>query len=95
MPQVKLVSLGLIYGPINPLAYMLTSLGLGCGWICTRIGIARWYRRPMNVDQEMLMTLRTFMGLVMLLSLVVKVPKSAQRPPAPVHGRGVAPSSVP
>ena len=69
---VKLVSLGLIYGPINPLAYVFVAIGLAAGWVCTRIGVARWYARPTSVDQEMLMTLRTFLGLVMLLALVVK-----------------------
>ena len=39
---VKLTSLGLIYGCLNPLAYLLTSLALGVSFFCTRIGIATW-----------------------------------------------------
>ena len=70
---VKIVSLGLIYGPFFPLCFIVTSIALGVSYLCTRFGIARWYSKPPTVDQGMMMTMRTFLGQVLLLSIVINV----------------------
>ena len=42
----KSVSLGLVYGPIWPPAYLLTSIGLALSWICTRFRAAALVQMP-------------------------------------------------
>eukprot|EP00966_Prymnesium_polylepis_P291343 6729506-Prymnesium_polylepis.1 len=56
---VKKVALGLIYGPVFPPAYLVTSLSLFNSYLCTRAGIRYWYKRPATVDFEMMMSMRT------------------------------------
>jgi len=70
---VKKVALGLIYGPLFPPAYLITSLALFNSYVCTRAGMRYWYRRPAGVDYEMMMTMRRTFGLVLLLATLVQI----------------------
>ena len=68
----KSVSLGLVYGPIWPPAYLLTSIGLALSWICTRFGLRHWYRCPANVQGGMMLRMRWRLGNVLGLAVVVQ-----------------------
>ena len=39
---IKSAAFGVVYGPIYPPAYLLTTLGLLLSWVCTRFGIRHW-----------------------------------------------------
>lgn len=67
---LKSVALGLVYGPIWPPAYLLTSIGMFIAWICTRTGLRHWFERPANVQGDMMMAMRWRLGQVLLLSIV-------------------------
>lgn len=69
--RLRQVALALIYGPIFPLSYLITSLALFHSYLCTRAGIRYWYRRPAGVDHSMMMGMRSIIGLLLLLSSVV------------------------
>ena len=69
---LKSVALGLVYGPIWPFAYLLTSIGLALAWICTRFGLRHWYRHPSNVKGDMMMQMRLRVGNVLGLSVMVQ-----------------------
>ena len=69
---VKTVALGLIFGPLYPIAYLLTAVGLLLCWFCTRVGMRYWFKKPPNVDQEMMMELRLRLGNVMGIGTAVQ-----------------------
>ena len=69
---LKSVALGLVYGPIWPFAYLLTSIGLVLAWLCTRFGLRHWYRHPSNVKGDMMMQMRLRVGNVLGLSVMVQ-----------------------
>ena len=69
---VKSVALGLVFGPLYPIAYLLTAVGLLLCWFCTRVGMRYWFRKPPNVDQEMMMELRLRLGNVMGIATAVQ-----------------------
>jgi hypothetical protein len=66
-------SMGLLLGPLFPIAYLLTALGLALKWICTRFALRHWHSNSCpSVDQEMMLTFRWRLGQVLGLSLVVQ-----------------------
>ena len=69
---IKSVALGLVYGPIWPMAYLYTSLGLVLSWWCTRIGLREWYKFPANVQADMMMLMRWRLGNVLGLAIMVQ-----------------------
>ena len=76
---LKTTALGLVYGPIWPMAYMLTAIGFAFSWIMTRMGMRHWFAKPADVNQDMLMVFRRRLGNVMGLSVVLQVSKSVGR----------------
>jgi len=73
-----LFALGLIYGPLYPLAYLLTAVGLGLKWLCTRFGMRHWYGIPPTVDQEMMLSFRWRLGNIFGIALIVQCLAVAQ-----------------
>lgn len=73
-----LFALGLIYGPLYPLAYLLTAVGLALKWLCTRFGMRHWYGIPPTVDQEMMLSFRWRLGNVFGIALIVQCLAVAQ-----------------
>jgi hypothetical protein len=67
-----MMSLGLIYGPLYPLAYLITAVGLILKWLCTRFAMHTWYGFPVNIDQEMMMALRWRLGNVAGIACLVQ-----------------------
>ena len=66
-------SMGLVLGPLFPIAYLLTALGLALKWICTRFALRHWQSNSCpTVDQEMMLTFRWRLGQVLGLSFVVQ-----------------------
>lgn len=70
---IKTVGLGIIYGPLYPPSYAITSVALIFSYFCTRYGIVHWYRRPPSVDQDMMLEMRRILAFVVLLSTIVQV----------------------
>ena len=70
---LKTTALGLVYGPIYPLCYLLTAFGLCLSYFMTRCGMRHWYSRPANVNQNMLMKFRRRLGGVVGLSVTVQI----------------------
>ena len=75
---LKSVALGLVYGPLWPPAYLLTSVGLALSWICTRFGLRHWYRSPANVDADMMMHFRYRLALVLAFAIAMQTRPSCQ-----------------
>lgn len=69
--SLKTTALGLVYGPIYPLAYLITAVGLALTYLCTRVGMRYWYQRPGAVNQNMMMEMRRRLGNVLGLSVAV------------------------
>ena len=70
---LKTTALGLIYGPVYPLAYAITAGALVLSWICTRFALCHWYARPPGVDASMMMKLLGRLSFAVAVSLVVQV----------------------
>ena len=70
---IKSVSLGLIYGPLWPCAYLLTAIGLALSYFCTRAGLRHWYRMPANVQGDMMLIMRWRLGNVAALAVLCQI----------------------
>lgn len=70
--SLVMFSLGLVYGPIYPLGYLLASIGLLIKFIGTRFGLRHWYAKPPSVDQEMTLSMRWRLGQMLGLGLVIQ-----------------------
>ena len=65
-------ALGIVYGPIYPISYLVTTITLVIKWWCLRYGLRHWYSNPPTVDQEMMMTLRWRLGQVIGIALIIQ-----------------------
>lgn len=77
-----LFSLGCIYGPLYPIAYLVTAIGLFFKYFATRFGLRHWFGTPPTVDQEMMMVLRWRLGMISGISLIVQCAALANALPA-------------
>ena len=60
----------MIYGPLYPIVYLLVAVALLFSYCCTKTGLVYWYMRPPNVDQRMMASLRTNLGLIVVLMII-------------------------
>ena len=68
---LKTLSLCLIYAPLWPMAYLVTSLLCAFAMLCYRVAISAWYRQPPPLSD--LLTRRMEAGLAALLLLHVVI----------------------
>lgn len=64
---MKTTALGLAYGPIYPAAYLWTAGAYLFCYLCTRLSITHWYRKPPAVDESLMASFCS--GLTSLLGL--------------------------
>ena len=67
-----MMTLGLVYGPLYPIAYLLTAFGLVLKWLCTRFAMRHWYAHPANIDQEIMMSFRWRLGNLFGVGVIVQ-----------------------
>ena len=67
-----MMALGILYGPLSPPMYFITSFGLFYKWICTRCAMRLWWAFPASINQEMMMSMRFRIGNVLGISLIVE-----------------------
>jgi len=75
---LKTTALGLVYGPIYPMAYVLTAIGLSFSWLMTRCGMHYWYAMPADVHQDMMMVFRYRLGHIIGLSVMLQAWATAE-----------------
>lgn len=66
------MSLALVFGPIYPIAYIITAMGLVFKYFCARIAMKTWMGFPANIDQEMMMALRLRLGQMTGFGVIVQ-----------------------
>ena len=69
---IKTTALGLAYGPIYPVMYLWTSVAYLFTYVCTRLSISHWYRRPPSVDESMVVSFCSGMTAILALNLLVQ-----------------------
>ena len=69
--SLKTVGLCLVYAPLWPWAYPLTTIALLFNYGCTKVGVAYWYKKPPMVSEELMTKFRSRLGLLMLLHTLV------------------------
>jgi len=67
---LKTVALGMIYGPLYPVMFLLVAVALVYAYFCTKVGLSQWYMRPPKVNQDMMASLRTNLGLMVALMII-------------------------
>ena len=66
----KTLVLGLVYAPIYPPAFVLTSLALFSSFYSTKAGIAFWYMRPASVDGKLMKRMRNACQWLLLACVI-------------------------
>jgi hypothetical protein len=69
---IIMFTLGLVFGPVYPISYLLVAIGLAFKWLCTRFGLRHWWSMPPSVDQKMTMAMRYRIGNAMGVGFVVQ-----------------------
>ena len=70
---IKMLSIGIIYGPLFPLFYLFTAIGFGINWLATRYAIRNWWHKPSAVDQTMMDEVRHYMLFLVLISIFINI----------------------
>ena len=50
--SLKTVALCLLYAPLWPGAYLLSALALALNFVCTKFAVAKWWRKPPMVSED-------------------------------------------
>ena len=68
---LKVCALGLMAGPLYPIAYLWAAFAMLVSNFCTSYGISRWYARPPAVDVEMMMAMRTVLAVILFFQIAM------------------------
>jgi len=68
---VKTAAMGLMYGIIYPPAYLITAMSLLISFWGTRFGLSVWFRKPPQVDTDMLDRMIWVLAIVHGLSIAM------------------------
>jgi len=68
---VRTVSLGMVYAPLFPPAFLLSAVAMLLSFCATKVGVCYHWARPPNMGEDLLERLCTMLGLVVLLHLAV------------------------
>ena len=67
----KIFALGLVFGPIFPFAFLITSIGLAFRWLSAKLDLKYKSKRPVSVNHGMLMQLRIDLCAFSLFGVLV------------------------
>ena len=59
----KTFALGVIYGPLFPPAYIMTAAAMLLSYVCTKVAITHWWHKPAAVDERMMLSLSSALGV--------------------------------
>lgn len=68
---LKTLSLCLIYAPLWPMAYLVTSLLCAFAMLCYRVAISVWYRQPPPLSDLLTRRMEAGLGALLLLHVLV------------------------
>jgi hypothetical protein len=69
--SLRTISLCLLYSPLWPPAYLITAGAMAITFWATKFAVAKWYKKPPMVSEEMMDTMRSRLAQLMLLHTVV------------------------
>jgi len=60
-------TLCMLYAPFYPPIFLISAICIFVGYGCSKFAICKWYRRPSNLDEEMMEQMRSVLEFVLLI----------------------------